>query len=93
MADTKLQETLTPEARALLQEHVQETIKMQQAKQIMRQQQQIQAVAMAQEMANKGITQNKPANQRPGSNQGPGTKQEGVKDAGASPSAPTPARQ
>ncbi len=93
MADTKLQETLTPEARALLQEHVQETIKMQQAKQIMRQQQQIQAVAMAQEMANKGITQNKPANQRPGSNQGPGTKAEGVKDAGASPSAPQPARQ
>lgn len=92
-SDQQLQEKLSPEARQLLQEHIQETIKMQQAKELMKQQQAIAATAMAQEMADKGISANKPSNQRPGSNQGPGTQKEGVKGAGeGGPSAPQPAQ-
>jgi hypothetical protein len=93
-ADKKTMMSWTPEARQLLQQHLQMTLQMQQASQILLQQQAAMATQMAGTMAEKGIRPGKAGNQKPGGNTGPGTKAEGVRTEGNNgPTAQAPAGQ
>ena len=92
-SDMKLMATWTPEAQQALAEHIQEHLKVEQAKQMMRKIQAAQGVVAAQQMNDQGMTSTKPNNQKPGQNTGPGTKEEGVRGAGGNGTAPQPARQ
>lgn len=90
-SDVKLMAKWPPPARILLGQHIQETIKVQQAKQLLDQQRAAMAAQMAQTMESKGIRPGKSGQSQPGRNLGPGTQPEGVRGAekgGATPPPP-----
>ena len=91
MADTQLMNKWPQSARQALQDHVQQTLKMQQAQVIIQQQRALQAAQMQVSMAQKGIRPGQAGQQGPNANLGPGTAGEGVRGQGAGgPTAPTP---
>ncbi len=93
-ADSELMNKWSPQARQLLQEHIQATLKAEQAKQLQNQQRALMATQMAQEMEAKGIRPGKSGQQGPSENTGPGTQAEGVRGAGnAQGTGPTPVLQ
>lgn len=94
-ADARVMSGWTPQARQMLQEHIQATMQMQQAQQMMRQQQAAMAVQAAQAGAQRGIKPGQPGGQKPGNNTGPGTRAEGVAPPpgqGQGPTTPIPAQ-
>lgn len=94
-SDAKLMLKWPPASRLMLQQHIQETIKAQQAKQLLDQQRAAMAVQMAQQMESKGIRPGKSGQSQPGRNLGPGTQPEGVRGAekGTGQPAPVPGAQ
>lgn len=91
-SDARLVMSWTPQARQLLQQHIQATMQMQQAQQMMRQQQAAMAVQAAQTGTKLGINPGKPGGQKPNTNTGPGTPAEGVMPPpNPGPTAPVPA--
>jgi hypothetical protein len=92
-ADQKVIEKWSPKARQMLQEHIQETLKTQNAKQLLNQQRAMLAIQMRMGMEQQGIRPGKSGGQRPGNNTGPGTKDEGVRGAGGGQGAPSPGKQ
>lgn len=82
-ADQKVISQWTPAAQQLLQAHIQETLQMQQAAQVLAQQRAAMATQMAGTMAEKGIRPGKSGGSKAGNNTGPGTQAEGVKSQGA----------
>ena len=92
-ADARTMAGWTPQARQLLQEHIQLTMQMQQAQQMMRQQQAAMATQAAIAGQQRGIRPGKPGGQKPGNNTGPGTQAEGVQPPPQpGPTAPIPAQ-
>jgi hypothetical protein len=95
MADSQLMAKWPQSARDALADHVQQTLKLQQAQQIIQQQRAIQATQMQMSMAQKGIRPGQAGSQNAGENTGPGTAGEGVRNQGqggvATP--PTPAQR
>jgi hypothetical protein len=80
-------------ARMMLQQHIQETIKVQQAKAMLDQQRAAMATQMAQSMESKGIRPGKSGQSQPGKNLGPGTQNEGVRGQEKGGSVPPPGVQ
>lgn len=78
MTDNSVIRKWSPAARQAMEQHVQETIKMQQAKQLLVQQQKIAAVQMAQRMEEGGVRPGKTGQKNPGGNAGAGSEAEGV---------------
>ena len=72
----------TPAAMKLFTEHMQATLQMQEAHQLMMQQQAAMATQMQMGMEKMGIRPGQPGGQQEGQNQGPGTQSEGVNNAG-----------
>ena len=90
-SDAQLLQRWSPQARQMLQQHIQETIQTQQAKQMLDQQRAAMATQMAMGMESKGIRPGKSGQSQPGRNLGPGTSNEGVRGAekgGATPPPP-----
>ncbi len=83
MADSKLMESWSPIARQLLEQHMQATLQMRDAQQIMAQQQAAMAVQAAQQMNELGVRPGQPGGQKAGENAGPGTEAEGVGGQGS----------
>lgn len=95
-SDAKLISKWSPQSRQMLQQHIQETIKTQQAKQLLDQQRAAMAAQMAQTMESKGIRPGKSGQSQPGKNLGPGSQPEGVRGAekgGGAPPMPQPGAQ
>lgn len=84
-ADAKLMAAWTPQARQLLEQHIQATIQMHQAQQVVAQQRAAMATQAAMSMQQQGIRPGQPGGQRPGENTGPGNAREGVQGQGAQP--------
>lgn len=95
MADSELMSKWTPAARKQMQDHIQATLKMGQAQDLIKQQQAIQATQMQMQMEQKGIRPGQAGAQKPQGNTGAGTAAEGVRGQGQGGSAtpPTPAAQ
>lgn len=93
-ADSELMNKWPAASRQLLAQHMQDTMKAGQAKQIEAQNRAALAVQMRQEMEAKGIRPGKAGQEQPSENLGPGTAQEGVAgEAGGGGTAPTPTLQ
>ena len=91
MADSQLMAKWSQSARQALADHVQQTLKTQQAQVIIQQQRALQAAQMQVTMAGKGIRPGQAGQQGPQGNLGPGTQGEGVQGQGSGgPTAPTP---
>lgn len=80
-SDSQLISKWPMSSRAMLQQHIQETIQTQQAKQMLDQQRAAMAAQMAQTMESKGIRPGKSGQSQPGRNLGPGSQPEGVRGA------------
>ena len=82
-ADSKTIEGWSEASKQLLMEHIQETIKAEQAARLLQQQHAALATQMASSMAEKGMgCPGQSGGQRPKENLGPGTKNEGVREQG-----------
>ena len=81
-ANADIMNQWTPATRMLLQQHIQETLKMQQAVELLNQQRAAMATQMASTMAEKGIRPGKAGGQNPTDNTGAGTEAEGVESQG-----------
>jgi hypothetical protein len=81
-ANSEIMNQWAPASRMLLQSHIQETIQMQQAAQVLAQQRAAMATQMAGTMAEKGIRPGKAGGQNPTDNTGAGTAAEGVESQG-----------
>lgn len=91
-ADAQTMNSWPPDARMRLQQHIQKTIQMQQAQMIVKQQQALLATQAAQGMAKMGINPGM-GGSNPGDQAGAGTKNEGVRNTGGGPTAPSPVGQ
>jgi hypothetical protein len=89
-ANQKLMASWTPQARQLLQEHMQATMQMHDAQAIIAQQRAALAVQAAQNMNAQGIRPGQPGGQQAGENAGPGTEAEGAAGAQNQPTGTSP---